>query len=223
MAKTRSHNATKISGTFVDITQLIRPGMSVYPGEPQPRFDPLYTMEKDKVNVTKLTLGSHTGTHVDAPSHFLPGGDGIDKVSLCNFIGEAVVLDISRTGGGITGASLDACSALVRPGDIVLLYTGASKRQVGTDFAYLEPSAAQWMIDRGLKCVGIDSPSVEKYESKDGLAHKKLLSHNIGIIENLNSNLKKFAGKRMFLVCLPLLLEGVDAAPARAVLSDMPQ
>ncbi|MGI0005004.1 MAG: cyclase family protein, partial [Nitrososphaera sp.] len=101
--------------------------------------------------------------------------------------------------------------------------TGASDRKVGSDFSYLEPSAAQWAVDRGLKCVGIDSPSVEKYGSPEGLAHKKLLSHNIGIIENLNSNLKEFAGRRMFLVCLPLLLEGVDAAPARAVLFDMAQ
>ncbi len=223
MAKTRRLKAAKILGTFADITQLISPGMSVYPGEPQPRFEPLYAMEKDKVNVTKLTLGSHTGTHADAPSHFLPGGDGIDKVPLCNFIGEAVVLDMSRTGGGITAAGLDACSAFVRPGDIVLLYTGASDRKVGTDFSYLKPSAAQWMVDRGLKCVGIDSPSVEKYGSREGLAHKKLLSHNIGIIENLKSNLKKFVGKRMFLVCLPLLLAGVDAVPARAVLFDMAQ
>ena len=223
MAKTRTPKATRILGTFVDITQLTSPGMSVYPGEPQPRFEPLYTMKKDKVNVTKLTLGSHTGTHVDAPSHFLPGGDGIDKVPLFNFIGNAAVLDMSRTGNGITGAGLDASSALVRSCDIVLLYTGASGRKIETDFSYLEPSAAQWVVDRGLKCVGIDSPSVEKYGSLEGIAHKKLLSNDIGIIENLNSNMKKFAGKRMFLVCLPLLLEGVDAAPARAVLFEMPQ
>jgi arylformamidase len=130
---------------------------------------------------------------------------------------------MSRNGGGITGAGLEACSALVRSGDIVLFYTGASDRKTETDFSYLEPSAAQWVVDRGLKCVGIDSPSVEKCGSREGVAHKKLLSNNIGIIENLNSNLKKFAGKRMFLVCLPLLLEGVDAAPTRAVLFDMAQ
>lgn len=223
MTKTHRLKTTRISGNFADITKMVSPGMSVYPGDPQPKFEPLYTMEKDKVNVTKLTLGSHTGTHVDAPSHFLPGGDGIDKIPLCNFIGKAAVLDMSRNGGGITGAGLEACSALVRSGDIVLLYTGASDRKIETDFSYLEPSAAQWVVDRGLKCVGIDSPSVEKYGSREGIAHKKLLSNNIGIVENLNSNLKKFAGKRMFLVCLPLLLEGVDAAPARAVLFDMPQ
>ncbi|MGI0019554.1 MAG: cyclase family protein [Nitrososphaera sp.] len=223
MAKTRRQKATEISGTFTDITQLISPDMSVYPGEPQPKFEPLYTMEKDKVNVTKLTLGSHTGTHIDAPRHFLPGGDGIDRVPLCNFIGIAAILDMSRTGGEITGADLDAYSALVRPGDILLLYTGASGRQFGTDFSYLEPSAAQWAVDRGIKCIGIDSPSVEKYGSKKALRTRNCCPYNIGIIENLNSNLKEFAGRRMFLVCLPLFLEGVDAAPSRAILFDMLQ
>lgn len=222
MAKTQK--VTKISEAFTDLSLLINADMSVYPGEPQPKFEPVHTIEMDKVNVTKLTFGSHTGTHVDAPLHFLAGGDGIDKVPLGSFIGETAIADVSKiTGGGIAGTDLEASSTPVRPGDILLLYTGTSKHAAGADFSYLEPSAAQWVVDRGLKCIGIDSPSIEKYGSKEGLAHKTLLSNGVGIIENLNSDLKKFAGRRMFLVCLPLFLQGVDAAPSRAVLFEMLQ
>ena len=89
------------------------------------------------------------------------------------------------------------------------------------NFTYLEPSAAQWIVDHHIKCVGMDTFSVEKYGSKEGLSHKILLSSSVGIIENLNSNLKKLRGKRVFVVCLPLLLEGVDGSPARIIAFDI--
>jgi arylformamidase len=70
--------------------------MSVYPGEPEPKFDPIFMLGTDKVNVTKVIVGSHTGTHVDAPKHFIPKGKSIDKVCLDRYIGEAVILDMSK-------------------------------------------------------------------------------------------------------------------------------
>jgi kynurenine formamidase len=85
----------------------------------------------------------------------------------------------------------------------------------------LETSAANWIVNSGIKCVDIDTLSVEKYGLKEGLTHKKLLSNNVGIIENLNSNIRKFAGKRIFLVCLPLLFKNVDGSPARAIVFDI--
>ena len=84
-------------------------------------------------------------------------------------------------------------------------------------FTYLEPSAAQWIVDHHIKCVGIDTFSVEKYGSKTGLSHKILLSSSVGIIENLSSNLKNLGGKRVFLICLSLLLECVDGSRARCL------
>ncbi|MGB7638153.1 MAG: cyclase family protein, partial [Nitrososphaeraceae archaeon] len=109
-----------------------------------------------------------------------------------------------------------------RANDIILLYTATSDKwrkdeTIRNNFTYLELSAADWIVDREIKCVGIDTLSVEKYGSKECLSHKKLLSNGIGIIENLNSNLKKIIGMRMFLICMPLPLEGVDGAPTRAV------
>jgi arylformamidase len=216
--------AITISREFHDLTHLISQDMLVYPGDPQPEFEASATIEKEKVNVTRIVIGSHTGTHIDAQKHFIADGNGIDKEPLDKFIGEAVILDISNitVGSGITDANLDKYSNIVRANDIILLYTATSNKwrkdeTIRNNFTYLELSAADWIVDHEIKCVGIDTLSGEKYGSKEGLSHKKLLSNGIGIIENLNSNLKKIIGMRMFLICMPLPLEGVDGAPTRAV------
>lgn len=176
-------------------------------------------MEKDKVNVTRITLGSHTGTHVDAPWHFLPNGNTVDEEPLSKFLGEALIIDASeRRGLGIRFKDLDRYSDVMRDGDILLIYTGAENRT--TKFAFLDISAAEWMVKNKVKCVGIDTLSVEKFGSKDAPVHKLLLSNRIGIIENLD-RLKAFVNTRMFLVCLPLRLQGLDGSPARAVLFEI--
>jgi arylformamidase len=215
----------QISKTFSDLTRTISEGMPVFPGEPRPEFQAVRTIDRDGVNVTRVAFGTHTGTHVDAPNHFIAGSIGVDRIPFGSFVGEAAIVGVEKGRAvGVTGADLDGHSRRIRRGDIVLLYTGTSDRRgagAGTDFSYQEPSAATWMVRHGIKCVGIDSFSVEKYGSRDGLAHKELLSNGIAIIENLSSELKKFVGRRMFLVCLPLLLYGLDAAPARAVLFEM--
>jgi Predicted metal-dependent hydrolase len=228
-----NNNSTiTISRRFYDITNLITPDMLIYPGDPQPEFISVATLQKDKVNVTRITIGSHTGTHIDAQKHFIDNGLGVDKEPLNKFIGEVVILDISKKvgiGQGIKDYDLDD-SSITKIGmrnDILLLYTGTSDKwrikdeSIKNNFTYLEPSAAQWIVDHNIKCVGIDTFSIEKYGFKEGLAHKKLLSNRVGIIENLSSNLKKFIGKRMFLVCLPLLLEDIDGSPARTILFDL--
>lgn len=214
----------RISREFHDLTHLISHDMPVYPGDPQPEFESVATIEHEKINVTRILLGSHTGTHVDAQRHFIANGKGIDKEALDKFVGEAVVLDLSNIsiGSGITNSHLDEASEIIRENDILLLYTGTSEKWrkdeiFANNFTYLEPSAADWINNHGIKCIGIDTLSVEKYGFKAGLTHKKLLSNNVGIIENLSSNLRKFVGKRVFLVCLPLLLKNLDGSPARAI------
>lgn len=174
-------------------------------------------------------MGSHSSTHVDAQKHFMIHGNSIDREPLSKFIGESIVIDLSgkrNIGEGITCSDLEAHSKVIKDNDILLLYTGTSEywmkdQNIKYDFTYLEPSAAQWVVDHHIKCVGIDTFSIEKYGSKEGLSHKILLSSSVGIIENLNSNLKNLNGKRVFLVCLPLLLEGVDGSPARTIAFDI--
>jgi arylformamidase len=217
---------------FYDLSNPISQDMPVYPGEPKPEFQPIFSIGKDKVNVTRPVMSSHTGTHVDAPKHFIPTStaDAVNDIPLEIFIGECIVLDISKRdiGYGITDSDLDEYSGMIKENnrDIILVYTGTSdhwgkNENVRTNFSYLEPSAAQWLVDHRIKCIGIDSFSMEKYGFQRGFTHQKLLSNGIGIIEGISSKLKEFAGKRMFLVCIPLALEGVDGSPVRPVLFEI--
>ena len=198
-----------------DLTRTISQDMQIYPGDPEPKFDPHATIKDNNVNVTRITLGSHSGTHVDAPWHFLQEGNSIDMEPIDKFIGEAVIIDAS---GKNSITAEDFSGHDIRSNDIILIYTGTGDSR--TDFAYLDISAAEWMMKHGTKCVGIDTASVEKYGNKDAPVHKLLLARNIGIIENL-VNLKQFVGCRMFFVCLPLPLKGIDGSPARAILFDI--
>src|SRR5215210_724795 len=141
-----------------DLTRTISQDMQVYPGDPQPQFDPHATIKDNKVNVTRFTLGSHTGTHVDAPWHFLQEGNSIDMEPLDKFIGEAAIIDAS---GKNSISANDFSDNDIRSNDIVLISTDSGDRR--TDFAYLEVSAAEWLLEHGIKCVGIDTASVEKY------------------------------------------------------------
>jgi kynurenine formamidase len=198
-----------------DLTRVINKDIQVYPGDPKPEFRPTATIKDDNVNITRITLGSHTGTHVDAPRHFLQEGNGIDKDCLEKFVGDAVVVDGSAKK---SLAGRDLASSDIRANDILLIFTGTGHHR--TDFTYLETSAAEWIVEHRLKCVGIDTPSVEQYGRKDAPVHKMLLAHNIGIVENLD-NLRQFISKRLFFVCLPLPLEGIDGSPARAIALDL--
>lgn len=204
--------------------------MPIYPGNPVPKFESVLSLQKDGVNVSRVSLGTHTGTHVDSQNHFILHGVGIEDEPLTKFIGEAVVLDFSKKmiGDGIDGNDLETFTSFVHPDDILLIFTGVSDYwnenyvdRVGSRFTYLEPTAADWIVNHKIKSIGIDTFSVEKYGSSQAPTHKKLLSAGVGIIENLNSNLKKFLGKRVFLVCLPLALKGLDASPARAVVFEI--
>ena len=234
--KSRRSKVTSIAtislSEFYDLSHPINEEMPVYPGEPEPEFHPIFSIGKDKVNVTKIVFASHTGTHVDAPKHFLPGktADAVNDIPLKRFIGECVILDTSKKGigHGITDSDLGEYSEMIRKDgrDIILIYTGTGDQwgkneNVRTNFSYLEPSAAQWLVDHRIKCVGIDSFSMEKYGFQKGLTHEKLLSNGIGIIEGISSRLKEFVGKRMFLICLPLPLEGIDGSPVRPVLFEI--
>jgi arylformamidase len=152
-------------------------------------------------------------------------------VNFEKFVGEALIIDVSKkgVGHGITYQDLEPYSREVTEGDILLFFTGTSEywnkgnNNIQTQlFSYLDPSGADWIIEHTIKCIGIDSLSIEKYGSKASHSHKKLLSNGIGIIEGLSNRLKDLSGKRGFLVCLPLPLKGLDASPVRPILFDIP-
>jgi arylformamidase len=210
-------------GHAVDLTQTIKNGMTVYIGDPVPKVTKFKSLAKDGVNISVITMGSHTGTHVDAPVHFVKGGRAVDELPVESFVGVAVVLDFSRKppGSAITSSDLQEHSEEVVPEDIVLLYTGMSKkwedRRARRSITYLDGGAANWLIQKRVKAVGIDYLSVEKFGAKVPVAHVTLLSHGIPIIESLNDNLSRLVGHRILFFCLPIKVGGCDGAPARAM------
>ncbi|MDG6900665.1 MAG: cyclase family protein [Nitrososphaerota archaeon] len=211
------------TGGAVDLSQTVTNGMTIYLGDPVPSVRRVKQIRTDGVNVSEVLLGSHTGTHVDAPLHFIEGGKSVDTLSPELCVGEAVVIDLGDKpqGSEISPEDLGRGSLVDKDGLIVLLYTGMSKLwknlAARTNFTYLSPEAADWLVLKKAKTVGIDYLSVEKFGSRDAPVHRKLLSNGIPIIESLNEKLGIFAGKRIFLVCLPLKVGGSDGGPARAL------
>ncbi|HEY0350010.1 MAG TPA: cyclase family protein [Pyrinomonadaceae bacterium] len=203
-----------------DITVPIRSAMPVYEGDPGVKIDPWSAFAKgDSSNVSILNFGAHTGTHVDAPAHFIEGARRIDALSLDVLIGRARVLRVPDDVSEIDPKFINRCDL----GGIerMLFHTRNStfwNEGFRKDFTHLLPEAAQLLVDQGIKLVGIDYLSIEKFHSGHHRTHLTLLSNNVVIVEGLN--LSEVPEGDYELICLPLkIAEGAgDGAPARAVL-----
>src|ERR1700732_314729 len=194
--------------------------MAVYRGNPPVRIRPAMTLRKDGVNLSELCLGSHTGTHVDAPSHFIREGKGIDRVDLDRFMGPAWVTDLRRVKVAIGAADL-AQARIPRASRRVLVRTSNSRRRgparaCRTDFVYLAPDGADWLVDRGVELVGIDYLSIEGYEVQGAPTHTRLAAAGISILEGLD--LFHVRPGRWQMAAFPLRVEDGDAGLTRAVL-----
>lgn len=180
-------------------------------------LEPTRSFDKDGYRETKITIDSHAGTHIDAPSHFLRDGKTIDQTDLSSVIGRCTVIDMSMVSDGITRDHLE--NIQINPGDIVLFKTVNSATQpmdrFTPGFIYLEISGAQLLVERNVRAVGIDYLGIERNQLEH-VTHTTLLKHNITIIEGLR--LQEIEPGSYFLCCLPLYIIGIDAAPARAVL-----
>lgn len=202
----------------VDISVPNGPGQHVYPGDPEPRVDAVRTIGGgDVCNLSLLTMGSHTGTHVDAPYHFLADGPKLGEVPLDRMVGEALVLDL-RGRPAVDRAAL--AGGAIKAGDIVLCLTDNSRRWekpgFQRDFTYLTEDAATFLVAAGVRAIGMDYLSIEKFGSPDFPVHKILLGAGVFVIEGLD--LRQVAPGRYTLVCLPLKFPTLDGAPARAIL-----
>jgi arylformamidase len=198
---------------IIDITRPLSQNILTYPGDMSPVFR--QTKYKHYV-ITSLHMSTHTGTHIDAPFHYLRNGDPIDAVPLTSLIGTCRVLDVSDAGISITAHHL---KGRIEGIDRLLLKTSFS----GTDhfdenYPSLTQDAARSITGNKIKCAGIDSPSVECFEG-DGTVHRELLSRGCIIIELLD--LSQVEEGDYHLVALPLRLAGLDGSPARVILTDM--
>jgi kynurenine formamidase len=216
-------------GRIVDLSMPIGPGTPVYPGDPVPALSPATTLERDGYNVTRVLMGSHTGTHVDAPYHFDPAGARLDDLDLRLFAGPGVVVDATdlpaRT--PIEWPVIEPYAPRLRPGVIVLLHTGGSDH-AGTpaflDHPFLDVGACRRLLDLGIRTVCIDALNIDETPDADhpgaGYPVHQLIAAHGGVIGENFCNLERIDFPDPFIVCLPIALEHGDGAPVRAVALD---
>ena len=212
--QTKTANSPKISSKWLDVSMPIYAGMVHFPDNPSIEIDTITHVERgDVCTLSKLTMGSHTGTHIDAPIHFLPGGAGAEEVPLDNLIGPARVIEI-KDHDAIKAEELRVHNLGVR--ERVLFKTSNSERcwktsQFVPDFLSIAEDAASYLASLNTLTVGIDYLSAGSPET-----HRTLLSAGVVILEGLN--LAGVSQGRYEFLCLPLKILGGDGAPARALL-----
>jgi arylformamidase len=204
---------------WIDVSVPLRSGMVHWPDNPPVQIERMLDMERgDVANVSKLSMGSHTATHMDAPLHFIRTGKGLDEMPLTATVGRARVIEI-RDPESVKPEDLSPHG--IRRDERILLKTRNSARCWQTDafiedFVYISQEAARYLADCGIQTVGIDYLSVGGFW-RDGVeTHQALLEAGIWIIEGLN--LSEVEPGEYELVCLPLKVEEGDGAPARAIL-----
>lgn len=204
---------------WIDISVPLYTGMVHWPDNPPVEIVRTASMDAgDPCNVSRLSMGAHTGTHMDAPLHFLRGGKSIDMMPIEATVGPARVLPISDP-QAIKVDELEAYA--IQPGERLLFKTSNSTRawQSATfyeDFVYISREAAQYLAEKRVQTVGVDYLSVGGYRIDGPETHQALLSAGIWIIEGLNLAMVESGSYE--LICLPLKMIGADGAPARAVL-----
>ena len=200
-----------------DISLPIQPGMVIYPGNPEVEFQPSQRLPEDSSNVTQICLGTHTGSHVDAPWHVFEKGIPVDQLPLAELVGRCRVLDLTQVEKAVTWP--DLLAKQVKPGERLLLKTSNSFRgwqEFYSDYVYLDGEAAEQLADLPVRLVGVDYLSIKQRGSSDHRPHTALLEKNIPILEALD--LSQVPEGEYYLVALPLKLVGLDGSPVRAVL-----
>lgn len=193
-----------------DITRDLSADAILYPGDIRPRFREI---DNGQYRVTEMTIGTHSGTHIDAPSHYLEGGRTVDQIPLDVLAGSARVLDCSDVETVIGPGSLAGRLRGVRT---LLLKTWFSRReQFDPGYPALSLEAADLIVEAGITCLGTDAPSIEAF-SGDGSVHRRLLGGGTVVLELLD--LAAVPEGDYVMVALPLRLAGADGSPVRAIL-----
>lgn len=221
-ASASSRGASSATDGYIDATVTLDQSTTpVYEGDAPMRFEFLKEMRRgDPLTLSAYSLGAHSGTHVDAPMHFIATGASIDKVPIERLIGPARVIEIADDVQAITASELDKHDWRGAPR--VLFRTRSSIRGWMTsplfhrDFAYIAPDAAQLLADANVQLVGIDYLSAEEFGAPAPRAHQILLGKGIPIVEGLL--LTNARGGDYDLIVLPMKVGGHEGAPARAVL-----
>ncbi len=224
MADDRSRSmdpSSSLQPGWIDISLPLRNAMLHWPTDAPPKVQRIQDVDRgDPVTLTKLTVTSHTGTHIDAPLHFIPHGETIDHMPLDTTVGPARIIEINDEE---SIKPRDLAVHRIRRGQRILFKTRNSSRVYRTDdfvedYVFLTIEAARFLVEKGVRLVGVDCLSVGAIKDPDSLdeTHRVLLGGGIYILEGLD--LSRVEAGRYELVCLPLRLARGDGAPARAIL-----
>ncbi len=203
-----------------DITLTIENGMPVWPGDTEVSLERVAEIGKESdSNISQICMSVHTGTHVDAPIHFLPKGTGVDQLPLKLLTGRVYVLEMLKA-NLITAEALKKADIPPRTRRLIIKTRNSqfwsSKNKVfQTEFVGISPDGAQFLVDHGVKLIGMDYLSVAPYKQGQ-IPHEIFLKAGVVLVEGLN--LSKVSQGRYSLFCLPLKILNSDGAPARAIL-----
>lgn len=201
---------------IIDISLALSETTIVYPGNPSIEIEEMQSATGGSV-ISKITFGSHTGTHVDAPQHVIRGGESLDQIPLETFVGNCRVIDCTKDEVSVKRQTLE--NQNIQKGERILLKTTNSIRGFETfydDYIFVSPEATEYLAEQQVLLVAIDYLSIKQRGSKDNSPHTNLLSKNIPIIEGVD--LSKVETGEYFLTILPLKFMNIDGAPARAIL-----
>lgn len=206
---------------ITDLTHEINSNMPVFPGTEQPLLQKANTIEKEGFNEIKITMYSHTGTHIDAPAHMLSDRPYLNDLGIEQFIGNATILDFSDIESQIIDINdLRIYEDRIKSVEFIIIKTGWSKywgeKQYYKGFPSLSEEAAKWLTKFDLKGVGIDAISIDHDDSNSFDVHKIFLRKNMVIIENL-TNLDFINNQNFILSIMPLKIKQADGSPVRAI------
>ena len=208
----------------IDLTLTISNKIPTFPGSPQPTFIPWEDVKEDGYNLELLFLSTHTGTHMDAPHHFLEKGAKIHEISLEKLVSEAILIKTKKNGGdSITKTDIQKFEkkhGKIENFSSIIFYTGwqknLQKKYYFTNNPGLSVSAAKYLASKKISLVGIDSPSIDVGTDSKFSVHQIFAKRGMLIVENL-ANLDKIKSSKFHLVVLPLKLKNATGSPVRAI------
>jgi kynurenine formamidase len=209
---------------IIDLTLTVSDEIPTFPGSPQPSFIPWENVKEDGYNLELLFLSTHTGTHMDAPYHFLEKGAKIHEISLKKLVSEAILIKSKKkSGGSITKTDIQKFEkkhGKIASFSSVIFYTGwqrnLQKKYYFTKNPGLSVSAAKYLASKKINLVGIDSPSIDLGTDSKFSVHQIFAKKGMLIVENLAS-LEKIKSSKFHLVVLPLKLKNATGSPVRAI------
>lgn len=205
---------------LIDVSRPVFSEMTVWPGDESVLLERTSSIAQGSMaNVSRVHMGVHTGTHIDAPLHYIDVGKSVDKLNTSLFTGNVLVVDIGQ-------------EKIIQPelveklpignGEAVFFKTAFSGKTLSeafdTEYTGLSLEAAQFLIGKGVQVIGTDALSIENFYAKDFSVHRALLGNEILIVEGLN--LRPVSPGKYQYICMPIFLQGADGAPARVMLID---